>query len=96
MPVYKGVGKLTNDIIVRWVKANVTEDEIVTNIAQSRSNDFDVSPKGLARLKQAGVSDQILIAMQTHQSPRRPGRKELWGFGSALLVWQLLPLLLIL
>lgn len=96
MPVYKGVGKLTNEVVVRWVKAGIVENEIVTNIAQSRSNDFDVSPKALARLKQAGVSDQVLIAMQNYQTPRQPNRKGLWVFSSVLLVYQLLPYLLIL
>jgi hypothetical protein len=96
VPVYKGVGKLTNEVVVRWVKAGISENEIVTNIAQSRSNDFDLSPKGLARLKQAGVNDQMLLAMQKYQTPRQPGRKGLWVFSSVLLVYQLLPYLLIL
>jgi hypothetical protein len=96
VPVYKSVGKLTNEVVVRWVKVGISENEIVTNIAQSRSNDFDVSPRALARLKQAGVSDQVLIAMQNYQTPRQPGRKGLWVFNSILLVYQLLPYLLIL
>ncbi|HJQ25586.1 MAG TPA: hypothetical protein VKA60_16820 [Blastocatellia bacterium] len=91
VPLYKGVGKLTNKIIVRWIKAGVPEDEIVTNITQSRANDFDLSPAELARLKQAGVSDQVLLAMQGHQTPRQPGRTGRLVFGTALLVLQVLP-----
>lgn len=94
--VYKGVGKLTNKVVVRWVKVGISEGDIVTNIMQSRSNDFDVSPKGLVKLKQAGVSDQVLLAMQSYQTPRRLSRRGVWALGSALLLWQYLPLLLIL
>lgn len=94
--VYKGVGKLKNDVVVRWLKAGLSEDEIVANITQSRANEFDLSPRGLVKLKQAGASDQVLLAMQSYQTPRRPGRKSAWLFGSAILIWQYLPLLLIL
>jgi hypothetical protein len=93
-PLYKGVGKLTNKVIVDWVKAGITEDEIVTNVLQSRSNDFDMSPRALARLQQAGVSDRVLLAMQHQNAIRQPGRVSPFVVSWALFILQTLPWIL--
>jgi hypothetical protein len=93
-PLYKGIGKLTNKVIVEWMKAGITEDEIVTNVLQSRSNDFDMSPRALARLQQAGVSDRVLLAMQHQNVMRQPGRVGPFIVNTALFILQTLPWIL--
>ena len=55
---------LTNDDVVRMVRAQLSADVILTTIDSSTAK-FDVSPDGLIALKEAGVGDQIIQAMQT-------------------------------
>jgi hypothetical protein len=89
VPVYKGINQLTDKIIIQWVQVGIPEDEIITNITQSRANDFDLSPKALVKLKQAGVSDPILLAMQRYQSPQPTGIKPAWFMQAVMLAYTL-------
>lgn len=90
---YKGVATLTNEVIIKWVKAGLSTDDILTNIQQSRSNRFDFSAKALGKLKQAGVSDRTVQAMSGYQTPRQPGRKGFWIVQMLLTFWPYLPLI---
>lgn len=53
---------LTNNGVVEMVKAGLSEGIILAKIRQTKS-EFDTSVKGLAKLKESGVSDTITIAM---------------------------------
>jgi hypothetical protein len=55
-------GELTNEDVVRLVKAGLGEEMIVLKIKQSKAA-FDTSPEALIRLKEAGVSESLLRAM---------------------------------
>lgn len=54
---------LTNDDVVKMVRAQLAASVILTTI-QSASTKFDLSPAGLITLKEAGVEDRIIEAMQ--------------------------------
>ncbi len=54
---------LTNADVINMVKAGVPQSAIVTSI-QSSPAKFDLSPKGLAALRRAGVNEVILGTMQ--------------------------------
>lgn len=58
---------LTNNTVIKMVKAKLSEDVIVNKIKDSKSN-FDLSTDGLIKLKEAGVSDNIINVMQNPQS----------------------------
>ena len=90
---YKGVGTLTNDVIIKWVKAGLSTDDIMTNIQQSRANRFELSAKWLARLKQAGVSDLTVQAMSSHQRPRPRSHKGFWVVQVLIYLWPYVPLI---
>ena len=62
---------LTNDDVVKMVRAQLATDIILTTIETSNAK-FDVTPAGLIALKEAGVPDQIVQAMQAKMraSPR--------------------------
>jgi hypothetical protein len=53
---------LTNDSILKMVKAGLGEDTIVSMI-QSQPGSYTVNPDSMVALKQAGVSDKELAAM---------------------------------
>ncbi len=53
---------LNNDSIIKMVKAQLSDDVIVTTINASPGA-FDTSPDGLIALKQAGVSDKVIAAI---------------------------------
>lgn len=53
----------TNDLVIRLVQGDVAEDEIVKMIA-SQPNRFALADDDLLKLKQAGVPDPIITAMQ--------------------------------
>jgi hypothetical protein len=55
---------MTNDSIVKMVKAKLDESLIVTMI-QSQPGKYSLSPDDLVKLKQQGVSDKELTAMVT-------------------------------
>lgn len=58
---------LTNSAIIKMVKAKLGEDVVINKIRSSKTN-FDISTDGLITLKEAGVSDNIINAMQNPQS----------------------------
>jgi hypothetical protein len=68
----QGATRLTNDDIVKMVRAKLSTGVIVTTV-QSANFDFDLSPAGLIALKQAGVEDQIIEAMQARARARERG-----------------------
>src|SRR6266496_3974549 len=58
---------ITNETIIKMVKAKLGEDIIITKIKKSKT-EFDTSTDNLINLKQAGVSDTIITAMQNPQT----------------------------
>lgn len=54
---------LTNDDVIKMVRAQLSTEIILTTIESSNAK-FDVSPDGLIALKGAGVGDEIIQAMQ--------------------------------
>ena len=61
--VAQGTATLTNDDVIRMVRAQLATGIIVTTIESSAAK-FDVSPAGLIALKDAGVPDTLVRAMQ--------------------------------
>lgn len=59
---------MTNEAVVKMVKAGLAEEVILTMI-NSQPTQFAVTPDDIIALKKAGVSDKIIAAMV---SPRRP------------------------
>ena len=59
----QGTATLTNDDVVKMVRAQLASGIIVTTI-ESSSAKFDVSPAGLIALKDAGVPENLIQAMQ--------------------------------
>jgi hypothetical protein len=55
---------LTNDAVVKMVRAELSTRIILTTIQSAPSVTFDLSPSGLIALKAEGVDDQIITAMQ--------------------------------
>ena len=63
---------LTNDDVVKMVKAQLALGVIVTTIDSSELN-FDLTPGGLISLKQSGVPDALIQLMQTKMRERKVG-----------------------
>lgn len=61
--------KLTNDDVVRMVKAKFAENVIIGAI-ETNESDFDLSVNGLFGLRSAGVSDSVISAMQRRSTGR--------------------------
>lgn len=57
---------LTNDAVVKLVKANFKEKTIIAIIG-SRSSRFDLSTERMIELKRSGVSEKIILAMLARQ-----------------------------
>jgi len=55
---------VTNFDLVEMTKAGCS-DELIISTIRSRGGRFDLSPTGLIALKQAGVSDRVVIAAQS-------------------------------
>ena len=55
---------MTNQDVIRLVKANISEDLIIAKIKQSKTK-FDVSVDGLVALKGAGVSDRLISVIMS-------------------------------
>ena len=53
---------MTNQDVIRLVKAQIAEDLIISKISQSKTK-FDTSVDALVALKQAGVSDNLISVM---------------------------------
>jgi len=62
---------LTNDSIVKMVKAGLG-DEIIVSTIQSQPGNYNVTPDALVALKGNGVSDKVLAAMEAKASGVRP------------------------
>lgn len=58
---------ITNNTIVKMVKAKLGEDIIISKIRDSKTN-FDLSTDILIKLKEDGVSDNVINAMQNPQT----------------------------
>lgn len=58
---------LTNNDVVKMVKAKLGEDIIISTISSSACN-FDTGVNGMVRLKEAGVSDPVIKAMRDVQA----------------------------
>jgi hypothetical protein len=61
-PILVAQQALNNDSIIKMVKAQLSDDVIVTTINASPGA-YDTSPDGLIALKQAGVSNQVIDAL---------------------------------
>lgn len=57
---------ITNNTIIKMVKAKLGEDIIISKIRDSKTN-FDLSTDTLIKLKEDGVSDNIINTMQNPQ-----------------------------
>jgi hypothetical protein len=62
---------MSNQDVIRLVKAKVSEDLIAAKIRQSKTR-FDVSVDGLVALKEAGVSDNVIAVMMNPTAPAAP------------------------
>jgi hypothetical protein len=54
---------MTNDLVIRLIDGNVTEQEVLKMIANQPGR-FSLQPGDLARLKDAGVPDSVVAAMR--------------------------------
>src|SRR5689334_19249127 len=63
---------ITNDDVIKMVKAQLSPSIIITTIDSANFN-FDLSPAGLISLKDAGVDDRIIEAMQSRVRARDAG-----------------------
>ena len=68
-PVFAQEGAMTNDEVITLTKAGLSPSIIVGKIRSGKSN-FDLSTDSLIKLKQAGVSDDIVAAMLEAKSGR--------------------------
>ena len=57
---------LTNNSVVKLVKAGFKEKSVITIIA-SRPARFDLSPERMIELKRSGVSEKVILAMLSRQ-----------------------------
>ncbi len=62
---------LTNDSIIKMVKAQLSDDVIVTTVNASPGA-YDTSPDALIALKQAGVSNKVIDAILAKSSAAAP------------------------
>lgn len=62
---------MTNQDVIKLVKAKVSEDLIIAKIRQSKTK-FDTSVDGLVALKEAGVSDSLIAVMMNPAAPAAP------------------------
>ena len=60
---------VTNSVILDMAKAKLGETIIINKIKSSKTN-FDLSTNSLIKLKEAGVSDNIINAMMEAQNPQ--------------------------
>jgi hypothetical protein len=62
---------LSNDSIIKMVKAQLSVDVIITTINASPGA-YNTSPDALIALKQAGVSDKVIAALVAKSAPATP------------------------
>src|SRR5687768_14407908 len=63
---------LTNADVIRMVAAKLGDTVIITAIEKAPGRTFDLSVDGLIALKQAGVSDAVIVAMQKVPPEAKP------------------------
>jgi hypothetical protein len=62
---------MTNQDVIKLVKAKISEDLIIAKIKQSKTK-FDVSVDGLVALKEGGVSDNVIAVMMDPAASAAP------------------------
>ncbi|HYE76244.1 MAG TPA: hypothetical protein VEF04_23060 [Blastocatellia bacterium] len=71
------VSTMTNQDVIKLVRAGISDDIVITKIKQSRTK-FDLSTDGLVQLKTAGVSERVLAVMMNPDteatSPAKPAQ----------------------
>lgn len=70
-PVLLGQQTMNNDAVLKLVKADLSDDLIVTTINASPGT-YDISANGLIFLKQGGASDKVISAIVTKSSGAMP------------------------
>ena len=55
---------MTNEVIVKLVKAGLSEENIIATINEAPATNFDLSPNAQVQLIQAGVTNRIISAMR--------------------------------
>ena len=73
---------LTNAAVVSMVKGGMPESLIVSTI-QSSETEFDVSPQGLAALKEAGVGKRVMEVMVAAEARKEAAPASSAGTGAA-------------
>jgi hypothetical protein len=66
---------LTNDEVIKMVKAGLSEEIIIAAIDSATKKAFDTRAGGLVALKAAGVSDRIILTMQGRTEPAAIGAR---------------------
>lgn len=73
---------MTNEEVITLAKAGLNQSIIINKIKTSKSN-FDLSTDGLIKLKQAGVSDEIVTAMLQAKSGKQTSGGNNTGGGNS-------------
>lgn len=60
---------LNNQQVIEMVRAELSQDIIITTITSCEEHDFDISPDGLIKLSRAGVDPAIIRAVQEKAHP---------------------------
>src|SRR5262249_55130623 len=66
-----GQTALTNDAIIKMVKAGLAED-VILNMINTQPSQFSVTPDAMIALKKEGVSDKVIGAMVSKGQPGGP------------------------
>ncbi|MEZ6068459.1 MAG: hypothetical protein R3B90_22715 [Planctomycetaceae bacterium] len=66
-----GPNSLTNADLI-YMSQNGLADDVIINAVRSRGGRFDLDPTALVQLKQSGVSDRVLAAIQSHSRIASP------------------------
>ena len=64
--------KMTNADVIQLVAAGLSEQVVIVSIRQTSEKDFDLTPTGLIALKKAGVSDAVILIMQSGDASVTP------------------------
>ncbi len=67
---------VTNADVVSMTTATLSDDVIIGALQQAATADFDLSPRALIELKNAGVSDRVIQAMQARSKTAKPNEAE--------------------
>jgi hypothetical protein len=60
---------MTNDTLIEMSKAGLTEENLILAIKSAAETDFDTTPGALITLAKAGVSKNVIAAMQKKKRP---------------------------